>query len=109
MCHKLRVMKTLLIAIAIGLALLVSVGGLATTSAQSTFAIGQSGTSNGTNGGNAGSGGTAANAVNGGITNHLNAEPRQNQSQGQVNVAAGSEQNANCGTSANTGSSANTC
>jgi hypothetical protein len=103
-------MKTLLIAIAIGLALLVSVGGLATTSAQSTFAIGESGTSSGTNGGDAGSGGAAANAENGGITNaHLNAEPRQNQSQGQVNVAAASEQKASCSTSANTGSSANTC
>jgi hypothetical protein len=103
-------MKTLLIAIAIGLALLVSVGGLATTSAQSTFAIGESGTSGSTNGRDAGSGGTSANAENGGITNsHLNPEPRLNQSQGQVNVAAASEQNANCGTSANTGSSANTC
>ena len=103
-------MKTLVIATALGLALLVSVGWLATTSAQSTFAIGRSGTSGGTNGGNAGSGGTAADAGNGGITNaHHNAEPRQNQNQSQVTVASATEEKASCGTSANTGSSANTC
>ena len=103
-------MKTILIATATGLALLVSVGVVATTSAQWTFAIGQSGTSGGTNGGYVGSGGTAADAGNGGITNaHLNAELRQNQSQGQVTVASATEEKASCGTSANTGSSANTC
>lgn len=105
-------MKTLVIATAVGLALLLSVGVLAVTSANLTFALGQSGTSSGTNTGSAGSGGTAGNAGNGGIAvgDHASANGGSAEANaGSINVQAIAKLKASCDNSQNPGTSGNSC
>ena len=92
-------MKTRLIVTSIGIALLLSIGVLATIYAQSAFAIGQTATSGTTNSGNAGAGGTAGNGGNGGIAVGQYASANGGSAEangGSLDVQAHTKQAADC-------------
>src|SRR5438093_10184114 len=107
-------MKSKLIVTSTGIALLLSIGVLATIYAQSAFAIGQAGGSNTTNSGNAAAGGTAGNAGSGGIAIGQYASANAGSAEanaGSLDVQSHAKQAADChGGSGGSGSSnGNSC